>query len=227
MAFSYQKKIDPHTSFAVWKIEESIDELQSKLQLKQHEEEFLQSIHHDKRKLHWLSTRCLLRTMVNTDAYIDCRSDNQGKPFLVNFSKHISISHSFDYAAVMISDQSEVGIDIERMSPKIVELAPKFLSTHELSFIDQTHRVAHLYACWCAKEAIYKLHGKRGLSLLNDIHLKPFSYQERGQIEVELLTNNLSSDFIVSFEEFEGYMLGYVIGYAGFKSSLNFFQVQQ
>lgn len=213
MALSHQKKIDLHTSFAVWKIEESIEELQSKLQLKQHEEEFLQSIHYDKRKLHWLSTRVLLRTMLNTDAYIDCRSDDQGKPFLVNFSKHISISHSVDYAAIMISDHSEVGIDIEHMSPKIVKLAPKFLSTKELSFINQTHQVAHLYACWCAKEATYKFHGKRGVSLLNDIHLKPFTYQERGQMEAELLVNNLSSDFIVSFEEFEGYMLSYVIGY--------------
>lgn len=209
MALSHQKKIDLHTSFAVWKIEESIEELQSKLQLKQHEEEFLQSIHHDKRKLHWLSTRCLLRTMLNTDGYIDCRSDDQGKPFLVNFSKHISISHSGDYAAVMISDQSEVGIDIEHMSPKIVKLAPKFLSTNELSFINKTHQVAHLYACWCAKEAIYKLHGKRGVSLLNDINLKPFTYQESGEMEAELLTNN----FVVSFEELEGYVLSYVIGY--------------
>jgi phosphopantetheine--protein transferase-like protein len=214
MALSYQKKIDPHTSFAVWKIEESIDELQSKLQLKQHEAEFLQSIHHDKRKLHWLSTRVLLRTMLNTDGYIDCRSDDQGKPFLVNFSKHISISHSGDYAAVMISDQSEVGIDIEHMSPKIVKLAPKFLSTKELSFINQTYQIAHLYVCWCAKEAIYKLHGKRGVSLLNDIHLKPFTYQERGKMQAELLAEGSTSILVVCFEKFDGYMISYVLGQA-------------
>lgn len=209
MALSYQKKIDSHTSFAIWKIEESVDELQSKLQLKQHEEEFLQSIHHDKRKLHWLSTRVLLRTMLNTNAYIDCRSDDQGKPFLVNFSKYISISHSFDYAAVMISDESEVGIDIEHLSPKIVELAPKFLSIYELSFINQTHQVEHFYACWCAKEVVYKLHGKRGVSLLNDIHLKPFLYQERVEIEAELAVTNPIRSLIVSSEKIEGYMLAY------------------
>ncbi len=212
MALIYQKQIDSHASFGIWKIQESMAELQSKLQLKEREEAFLQSIHLDKRKIQWISSRVLLRTMLGTDSYIDCRSDDEGKPFLANFSKHISISHSFDYAAVMISDQSEVGIDLERMNPKIIELAAKFLSIQELSFIDQIHQVEHLYACWCAKEAIYKLHGKRGVSLLNNILLRPFSYQERGEIEGHLLINNANRHFSVYFEKFERYMISYVVG---------------
>jgi len=209
MAITYQKEISPGTFFALWKIEECVEELRAKLQLKKHEEEFLQSIHHDKRKLHWLGARVLLRAMLNTNTYIDYGVDIQGKPFLINFPYSISISHSFDYAAVMVSEQYQVGIDIELISPKIEQVAPKFLLPNELNFIEFNHRIEHLYACWCAKEAIYKLNGKRGVSLLNDIRLNPFEYQQRGKIEANLIADD--SHFTAYFEKFDKYMICWVI----------------
>lgn len=209
MAITYQKKLNSNTSFAIWKMEESIDELRAQLQLNEQEEQFIQSIHHDKRKLHWLGARALLRAMLNTTQYIDCRVDDQGKLFLVDLPYSISISHSFDYAAAILSDTHQVGIDIELINPKIEALAPKFLSPEEQSFIDDAHRTEHLYACWCAKEAIYKLHGKRGVSLLKDIRLHPFAYQEKGKVEADLLVDG--SSFVAYFEKFGEYMVSWVV----------------
>ncbi|MGF1922613.1 MAG: 4'-phosphopantetheinyl transferase, partial [Bacteroidia bacterium] len=84
MPIVYQKNIDEHTSLAVWKIEETEEQLLSGLQLKQHELDLIASLSNGKRVLHWLSTRLLLRTMLNTSEYIDCQMDDQGKPYLVN-----------------------------------------------------------------------------------------------------------------------------------------------
>lgn len=86
MPIVYRKHIDEQTSLAVWKIEETEEQLLAGLQLKQHELDVIASLSNGKRALHWLSTRLLLRTMLNTADYIDCQMDEHGKPYLVNSS---------------------------------------------------------------------------------------------------------------------------------------------
>lgn len=211
MGIAYHKQIDSKTSFAVWKIEESAEDLYSRLQLNDKENAFLDSLSKGKRNLHWLSTRNLLRKMLNTDKYIDCRVDDHGKPYLVNFPHYISFSHSFDYAAVMISEDKPVGIDIELVKSKIARVAKKFMSADELSFIDPDNSIAHLYTCWCAKEAIYKLHGKPNVSFKDHIHLRPFRYQGEGCFGASLQLNEQLL-FDVHYECFADYMIGYVAG---------------
>lgn len=212
MALVYHKQVDPKTSFAIWKIEESAEELYNQLQLKDHETEFLSTLNNGKRNLHWLSTRALLRSMLNTDQYIDCLVDEHGKPYLANFPHQISLSHSYDYAAVMISEDKPVGIDIELIKNKIERVAKKFMSKAELGFINQNNAIEHLYICWCAKEAIYKLHGKKNVSFLDNIELKPFEFNLSGKFEAALNIEDLRHRYEVSFEKFENYMIGTVAG---------------
>jgi 4'-phosphopantetheinyl transferase len=161
MAIAFRLQLDEDTEFALWKIEEEAESLYNQLQLNEHEKAYVESIGNGKRHLHWLGTRVLLRTMLNTAEYIDCQVDDHGKPYLVNMPYQISLSHSFDYAAVMLSKSKPVGIDIELISPKVERIAHKFLNTQELSFIKPEHRVEQLYVAWCAKEAVYKCNGRR------------------------------------------------------------------
>lgn len=209
MSLVYHKVIDQVTSFAVWKIEESAEELLAQLQLKDHEISYLDSLTSGKRNLHWLSTRVLLRRMMNTDAYIDCRIDSSGKPYLSNFPHFISLSHSFDYAAVMVSKDKAVGIDIELIKGKIERIAHKFMSKRELTFILED-RIKKLYVCWCAKEAIYKLHGKKNISFLDHIRIEPFDYSGTGSLIASLNTGSQKNDYTVHYDTFNGYMIGYV-----------------
>ncbi|WP_317618197.1 4'-phosphopantetheinyl transferase family protein [Pedobacter cryoconitis] len=210
MPVIYNKDVDDQTTLAVWKIEEREEDLISGLQLKAHELDFLATLNNGKRLLHWLSTRLLLRTMLNTADYIDCRMDEHGKPYLVNSASSISLSHSFDYAAVMISKNRAVGVDIELIKPKIHRISHKFLSAPELAHVkDDTDA---LYACWCVKEAIYKWYGKKGLEFRRDIHIQPFDLKEEGSLtaSVDLPegTKSLEANY---FKTADGYMLGYVV----------------
>jgi len=209
MSLVYHKVLDQYTSFAVWKIEESAEELMAQLQLKDHEILYLNTLINGKRNLHWLSTRVLLRRMMNTDAYIDCRVDSSGKPYLTNFPHFISLSHSFDYAAVMVSKDKAVGIDIELIKDKIERIAHKFMSKCELAFISED-RIEQLYVCWCAKEAIYKLHGKKNISFLDHIRIEPFDYSGTGSFRASLDTGSQKNDYTVHYDKFKGYMIGYV-----------------
>lgn len=126
MAIAYRQQVDDDTEFAIWKIEEEAGELYSQLQLDEQEKAYYEHLKIGKRNLHWLGTRVLLRKMLKTDEYIDCKVDAHGKPYLVNLPYHISLSHSFDYAAVMISKEP-VGIDIEQVKEKVERIAHKFM----------------------------------------------------------------------------------------------------
>lgn len=214
MALVYQRETGQNSSFAIWKIEESAEELLAQLQLKEHETNFLDTLISGKRNLHWLSTRVLLRRMMNTSEYIDCQIDDSGKPYLTNFPHHISLSHSFNYAAVMISRDHSVGIDIEQIKEKIERIQHKFMSAGELSFIDPAEKVEQLYVCWCAKEAIYKLHGKKSVSFLDNIALNPFVYdQAGGSFTASLRIGNFNKEYRVHYDKYDGYMIGYVSDY--------------
>ena len=213
MALAYLKQVDEKTAFGIWKIEETAEDLYSRLQLKAKETAFTDGLNKGKRYLHWLSTRVLLRQMLNTNEYIDCEADEHGKPYLLNFPHKISLSHSFDYAAVMVSEDKPVGIDIEFMKRKVERIAHKFLVDEELEFIDPAHRVEHLYVSWCAKEAVYKLQGKRNVSFRENIRLQPFELKKEGKFEAILNTESDHQLFEVHYEAFDGYMIGYAAGY--------------
>ena len=69
-----------------------------------------------------------------------------------------------------------------------------------------------LYVCWCAKEAIYKWHGKKGLEFKRDIHIKPFKLGEEGSLQALVALPNGTKELTVNyFKTKDDYMLGYVI----------------
>ena len=55
-----------------------------------------------------------------------------GKPELEN--RYISLSHSFDYSAVTVSDK-KVGVDVEKFRSKISKISHKFISANEINLI--------------------------------------------------------------------------------------------
>ncbi|WP_158796611.1 4'-phosphopantetheinyl transferase superfamily protein [Pedobacter sp. L105] len=213
MPVIYNKDIDDQTVLAVWKIEEGEEELLSGLQLKQHELDFLASLNNEKRLLHWLSTRLLLRKTLNTSDYIDCRMDEHGKPYLANSTYSISLSHSYDYAAVMIGKTRSVGVDIEQVKTKIHRIQQKFLSPPELAQSNVKDNIQGLYVCWCVKEAVYKWYGKKGLEFRKHIHIQPFELRDTGELTVIVdLPEGRRMLSVCYFNTIPGYMLGYVVG---------------
>ena len=213
MAIAYRHRVDDDTEFALWKIEEKAADLYKQLQLDEHEKAYFEKISTSKRHLHWLSTRVLLRTMLRTDEYIDCKTDIHGKPYLVNLPYHISFSHSFDYAAVMMSKKAPVGIDIEQIKEKVERIATKFMNPGEMAFINtDEHRIEHLYVCWCGKEAIYKCYGQKEVSFINHISLAPFEFAKAGSVNARLHKGEVDLNYEVEYMQYEDYMIGYVKG---------------
>lgn len=89
---------------------------------------------------------------------VDIVHTDSGAPYIPEFDGFISVSHCATAVAVAISDRP-VGIDVE--SPryhKMRRVANKFISLSE-SLVTDIDSPTALAATWCAKEAIYKLHG--------------------------------------------------------------------
>jgi 4'-phosphopantetheinyl transferase len=211
MAIAYRQQVDADTEFAIWKIEEEADELYSQLQLDEQEKAYYERLKAGKRNLHWLGTRVLLRKMLKTDEYIDCKIDAHGKPYLVNLPYHISLSHSFDYAAVMISKEP-VGIDIEQVKEKVERIAHKFMRKKEMAFIEPANKIPQLYVCWCVKEAVYKCFGQKEISFLDNIFLEPFHFEGHGVVKAQLKKGEINLEYEVCYMQYHDYMVGFVKG---------------
>lgn len=174
-------------TFAVWHITEAESYFIPKLQFGAWEKQYFESIRSPVRRLSWLASRHLLKLLLGTDAFVELLFDAQGKPYLGNYDVKISLSHTDNYAAVIVSGQCEVGIDIEEQSRDISGLRHKFLSREENNQLTHVDLKLQLMLYWSAKEVLYKIYGKRKLDFKTDMFIKPFSISESGSMQGILL----------------------------------------
>ncbi len=119
--------VNPHTKVFIWKIEESFEALSEGIDLTKNCSNRVVNMKSDLHRRGFMSIRHLLALGGYTDH--DLYYDENGKPHLTG-DKHISITHSFNFSAIIISD-IEVGIDIEMQRSKILRIAHKFTPIEE------------------------------------------------------------------------------------------------
>jgi 4'-phosphopantetheinyl transferase len=122
--------------------------------------------------------RWLLADRVGTSPSALCfASGPYGRPWLADYPDlSFNVSHSGDYALVVISEKRAVGVDIERIEEKTDwrSLAKVVCTEDEFVAIEQMAPVLQVpgfFRCWTAKEALLKATGLgiaenlRGLSV--------------------------------------------------------------
>jgi phosphopantetheinyl transferase len=202
----------PTTRILVWKITESYQELFGEVQLNV---KSLQRLDKMKSELHqrgFLSVRKLLQEAGYND--FDLHYDESGKPHLNPNSRHtepveVSITHSFHFSAIIISDQ-KAGIDIEMQREKIIRIADKFVD-YEFHFLKPEkiqEYIRKLTVIWGIKESIFKIRNEKGISFKDHIKVTAFEMEEN-QGRAWLHFDNLAEDFNIYFEEIENFTLVY------------------
>ncbi|WP_338377782.1 4'-phosphopantetheinyl transferase superfamily protein [uncultured Flavobacterium sp.] len=195
------------TSIYVWKIEEEFNSLFRSIPLKDTSLARLESMKDVKHQNGFLSIRHLLKAAGYDD--FDLFYDEKGKPHLKD-GKEISITHSFDFSAIIISDK-KVGIDIELRRDKVQLIAKKFVDI-EFNYIQKEDKqyTNLLTVVWGAKESIYKLYNQKGLFFIENIIVHPFKMiDDKGTAEVNY--KNRKSLYNFAFEEIENYTLVYAL----------------
>jgi len=196
---------DSQTKVLIWKIEESFEELSKDIMLTDKCELRVQRMKSDIHKRGFLSIRKLLEIEGYSD--FDLYYDENGKPHLKN-GKFISITHSYQFAAIIISD-SEVGIDIEKQRSKIIRIAHKFTPLEEYrTLANDDALMRKLTIVWCAKESLYKSFAERGVSFLRHIDVADFDLDEN-QTTAKIVYGKRTAVYEVHFFEFEGFTCAY------------------
>ena len=179
-------------SIAIWDTQETLDKL-----LKLSKPFDLTKFKTEKRKKEFLASRLLLQEF-STNTSI---SYNQfGAPEL-NSEKYISISHSKELVAIIISEQ-QIGMDIEQISEKALKLASKFVSDKNLKNLNKEKATL----IWCIKEAVFKWHQKGKVDFIKDIIIPEFSEKGKGQIKV----NFKNKELIFNYQKLNNHYLVYV-----------------
>ncbi len=199
--------VNPTTKVLIWKIEESFAELSEGISLTKHCRTRVDGMKSDLHQRGFMSIRHLLAEEGYTDH--DLFYDTYGKPHLTD-NKHISITHSFIFSAIIISD-SEVGIDIEKQRSKILKIAHKFTPIEEYRTLANEDAIMRkLTMVWGAKESLYKSFATPGVSFLQHIYVDNFSLEKlRSTADVNF--ENKREQYNVWFLEFEGFTCAYAL----------------
>ena len=203
------KTISPNsqTTVKIWKIDESYDYLIQSIRLSPKSLERVLGMKSNMHQRGFLSVRCLLAEFGYQDS--DLFYDENGKPHLQD-GKQISITHSFHFSAVIISDLI-VGIDVEKQRDKITIIAHKFIG-YEKDYLGEYDAgyIEKLTAIWCVKESLYKLFATPGLSFQKHCLVIPFSDNDDKTIAwIDYKTKK--HRYHIRFLEFEGFTCAYAI----------------
>ena len=195
------------TTVKIWKITESYEDLLEPISLKAENMKRVLGMKSELHRRGFLSVRHLLAAFGYADG--DLIYDKNGKPHLKD-GKHISITHSFTFSAVVVSE-AVVGIDIEKQREKIGVIAHKFLD-YENAYLNKDAKdyINKLTIIWCIKESLYKLFATPGLSFLKHTLVIPFTIEEASTI-AWIDYEEKKYRYQTTFFEFEGFTCAYAL----------------
>lgn len=198
--------IDTSSQILIWKITESLEELLAEVQLNEKSILRLRGMKSELHQRAFLSVRLLLSVVGFSD--FDLYYDENGKPHLLPNISHtepieVSISHSHQFSTIILSSK-KVGIDIELQRDKIIKIAAKFCES-ELNFLDINNTAEYikkLTMIWGAKESIFKIVNKEGISFKNHIQIQKFEIGDK-MTTATLKLDNFHQQFFIYFEEID------------------------
>ena len=128
--------------------------------------------------------------------------DDNGKPHLLN-NKFISISHSFDYCGVIVSNV-KVGLDIEKFRSKILNISKKFVSQSDLGLI-KLNSIENVTKVWSIKEAVFKAFGHNKIDFKKNIIIKSVN-KKFNKANVLIFKNEISENYSIEIYNFSEYI---------------------
>ncbi len=175
MPLIYQHQINAATKIGVWHITEAENFFLNFVPLQR-------SITHPHKRVQHLAGRFLLRELFPEFPLSLIQIADTRKPFLEDEAFHFSISHCGDYAAVIVSTQNRVGVDIEIPHSKIERIQHKFLSEKEKGLLNKSdgENIKMLTMAWSMKEAMFKWYGVGQVDFINDMRIEVVNRTEKG-----------------------------------------------
>ena len=191
-------KITTNKAFGIWKINESLNEINH---LNKNENLNIDNRIIEKKFKEKVAVRMVVKKICENLKlnYYGIKKNKAGKPFLIKNNAKISISHSYPFAVALINTKNLCGIDIEKIREKVLKINPKFLDEDERKLVGISRKKNTIF--WCCKEALFKTSNKQNISFRDDINLKEKKKNIIGKIKGE--------KFKLSIKEIEDFIIAY------------------
>ena len=211
MALYLRKKLDNKAEIAVWQVTETEEELMNITSVPTDELEEISLFRSESQRRQKLAVRALLNEVFEEKMYLN-HHDN-GKPYLENCATDISITHTDKYVAIIISDDDEVGIDIESLDRDFTVVEKKALSEEEIEDLDDDKKNEQLAIYWCAKEAIFKRMSQNRVDFAEQIEVEKFNLKKEGELEATFIhKDDHEEDFELEYMIFDRLVLVWLVG---------------
>ena len=196
--------LPPKTRVVIWEINESLQNLESKIVLSENSLKLLNQKKSEIQKKQFLAIRNIFKILSIKDNEV--KYDKAGKP-IFSQNKALSISHSGNYAAVIMSDHS-VGIDIETINDRILKIKSKYLET-ELNYPSELNTETSLIY-WNIKESVFKAVDKPGIDFKKNILVPPLD-MKKNVVRSWYIDDDKIYSFDTRFKISKKYTLAFVI----------------
>jgi phosphopantetheinyl transferase len=135
--------------------------------------------------------------------------ESNGKPILSGIPQlSISISHSGPMVGILFSKAGHTGLDIEKISPRILKISKKFLSPAEFDWLTKLNSLSLLTLAWCSKEVVVKATGLRDIDFQNSIRIQPFTchFSDR-VVNVHYFSEKVEIQFSLLWKKIDEYIV--------------------
>ncbi len=126
----------------------------------------LKTFKSESRKKEFIASRILRHRILG---FKTIHYSQHGAPYIKG-KGFISISHCKNWAGIALNEEFSVGLDLEPPRENIFELSHKFLSDNERIKFD-IHSKLEVTKIWSAKEALYKLAGRKKIIFKTELLL--------------------------------------------------------
>ena len=203
-----EKKLNDKLNYILWEITEPLEELRLNLNLSAADLLRLSGFSHIQKQREFLAIRQCLKTYFGYCP--DVMYTRNGKPLLKSEGLDVSFSHTRNYAAVLIGENTPfIGIDIETPRKTIERIASKFMREEEKETLSEVNTINHLLQYWGSKEVIVKIEDNKRLGFKSEIHVEPFIYEPFTSTNAILKQQGSIEKYYIGFEEHSPLILTY------------------
>jgi phosphopantetheinyl transferase len=194
----WQDNTHKDSKTGLWKITESYEVLRTLSQFDAN------GIMHEQRKIHRMASRLILNDLLSEYGVSQAKIlyQENGRPYLEHSSLEISLSHAVDYAAAAVSLHNPIGVDVEKIGPRVMRIQKKFMNETELENPD-LDKLAWSTLVWSAKEAMFKLYGKGNLDFKENLLV---TSKPQNLISGTIKTEKSSKELAIHYRIFDSYV---------------------
>jgi 4'-phosphopantetheinyl transferase len=203
-----QFKTPENSNVSLWLLNEDFENLKAQAEFLKIDlrESFYKN---EQQHKEYLASRIALKS-IDSNFIVD-EVDEKSAPVLKNNSVQISISHCKKMCAAISSILHPVGIDVEVVTTRILNISKRFMNSSELYYLSNSEEenLKMQYVIWSSKESVFKKYHSLHLDFRENIFLEKFTLDSSGMLISLIKTESIFIREKIFYQFFDDVVLTY------------------